>query len=452
MSGFLDNIRRILSLAWPALIGQLSVVAFATVDTFLVGREGADDLAALAVGSAVYMTVIVTLVGVVQALGPITGQLYGAGEHTRAGAQLQQAVWLSLLLAVLGSLLLLHPLPFLLLADASPAVEGKARVYLSTMALAIVPTLLFTAYRTFATAVSRPHPVMRLQLAGLAAKVPLAVLLVPGHPSLDLPALGAWGCALSSVLAQALQVLLAWRQLRRDPFYRSFALPRRGMHRPHLPSLRAMLVLGLPIGGSLLIGISGFTVMAILIARMGTTAVAAHQITVNVVSLLFMVPLALAQASSTLVAQHVGAGERRRARRMGWHGLVLAVLLAGALSGGVYLLRERLVGLYTRDAAVAAVAMSLLAWVVWFHVADAAQALTSFALRAWEVTTAPMLIYIAALWGIGLGVGTLLGFDLLGGTPPALRGAPGYWASATVGVMVAGLALCALLAWTTRRR
>ena len=62
MSGFLDNIRRILSLAWPALIGQLSVVAFATVDTFLVGREGADDLAALAVGSAVYMTVIVTLV------------------------------------------------------------------------------------------------------------------------------------------------------------------------------------------------------------------------------------------------------------------------------------------------------------------------------------------------------------------------------------------------------
>jgi len=450
--GFVENARRILDLAWPALVGQLSVVAFATVDTFLVGRLGADDLAALAVGSAFYMTVLVTLVGVVQALGPIAGQLYGAGEHTQAGAQLQQAVWLSLLLAALGSLLLLNPLPVLLLADASPAVAGKVRAYLSTMTLAIVLTLLFTVYRTFCTAVSRTQPVMHLQLTGLAAKVPLAMLLVPGHAGLGLPALGAWGCALSSVLAQALQVLLAWRQLRRDPFYRSFALPRVGMHRPHLPSLRAMLLLGLPIGGSLLIGISGFTVMAILIARMGTTAVAAHQITVNVVSLLFMVPLALSQASSTLVAQHVGAGERSLARRVGWHALVLALLLAATLGSGVYLLRQPLIALYSRDAAVVAVTMSLLAWVVGFHLADAAQAIASFTLRAWEVTTPPMLIYIAALWGIGLGAGTLLGFDLLGGTPAALRGAPGYWASATVGVTVAAVALCGLLAWTTRRR
>jgi MATE family multidrug resistance protein len=101
---------------------------------------------------------------------------------------------------------------------------------------------------------------------------------------------------------------------------------------------------------------------------------------------------------------------------------------------------------------VAAVALSLLAWVVLFHIADAAQALASSILRAWKITTVPMLIYVAALWGVGLGGGSLLGFDILGGTPDALRGAPGYWAAATGGFVISGIAMCSLLAWTTRQR
>lgn len=437
---------RILALAWPALIGQLSVVAFATVDTVLVGRLGAVDLAALAVGGAVYMTVFIALVGVVQALGPVVGQLFGAGQATEAGAQLHQSVWLALALAVPGCLLLVFPGPLLALADPSPAVDAKARVYLATLALAVWPALLFTAFRSFSMAVSQPRPVMVLQLVGLAAKLPLALLLVPGHAGLGLAPLGVWGCAISSALALWLQALLAWAWLRRDAFYQPFALRGRGLHRPDAAALRALVRLGLPIGGSLLIGISGFTAMAMLIARLGTAPVAAHHIVINVVSLLFMVPLALAQATSALVAQHVGAGEPGAARRVGWVGLRLAVLLAVVLGGAVYALRQPLVALYTQDAQVTAVAMALLAWVVVFHVADATQALASFVLRAWKVVTLPMLIYVGALWGLGLGGGSVLGLDLLGGVPDALRGAPGYWAAATGGVALAALALCVLLA------
>ena len=164
---FQHSVRRIVPLAWPVLVGQVSVLAFSTVDTVLVARHSTADLAALAVGGAAYITVFIGLMGVVLALSPIVGRLYGAGQLSEAGAQLHQAIWLSLGLALLGSSLLAFPAPFLALSHASPDVAAKVRGYLAALALALPASLLFTAFRAFNTAVSRPTAVMALQLATL---------------------------------------------------------------------------------------------------------------------------------------------------------------------------------------------------------------------------------------------------------------------------------------------
>jgi MATE family multidrug resistance protein len=104
-----DSARRIATLAWPVLIGQLSVLAFSTVDTLLVARYAAVDLAALAIGSSAYITVFIGFMGVVMAISPIVGQLFGAGQQAQAGRQAHQAVWVALGLSVVGSLLLAFP-------------------------------------------------------------------------------------------------------------------------------------------------------------------------------------------------------------------------------------------------------------------------------------------------------------------------------------------------------
>jgi MATE family multidrug resistance protein len=103
------------------------------------------------------------------------------------------------------------------------------------------------------------------------------------------------------------------------------------------------------------------------------------------------------------------------------------------------------VRLYTGDAAVIAAALPLLAWVALFHTADAAQCVASFVLRAWRIATLPMLIFAVSLWGVGLGGGYLLAFDVTGLTPPALLGARGFWTASTCGLVLAALALSALL-------
>lgn len=450
-SRWTGSARRILPLAWPVFIGQVSVLAFATIDTLLVARVGASDLAALAVGSAAYITVFIGFMGVLMALAPIVGQLHGAGRDAEAGREVHQALWIAFALALLGSTLLVFPTPFLALAQASPEVGEKVRGYLLALAFSLPASLLFTVYRAFNTAVSRPKAVMFLQLGGLAFKVPLSVALVFGLPTIGLPALGVTGCGIATAVAMWAQVLAAWLLLRRDPYYRRFALMGAGLHRPRRTSLLAQLRLGLPIGASILVEVTGFAFMAIFISRLGTTPVAGHQIVVNLVSLLFMMPLALANATGTLVAQRLGAGDARDARRLGWHGLVLGSALAAVMGAAVFVFREPVLGLYSQDAAVLAAALPLVAWLAVFHAADAAQTIAAFVLRAYKIATVPVLIYVTALWGVGLGGGSQLAFNVPGTVPAGLQGAPGFWIASTAGLVLAGAALSAFMLWMMRR-
>jgi MATE family multidrug resistance protein len=451
IEGWRDSARRIVPLAWPVFVGQISVLAFGTIDTLFVARYAAGDLAALAVGAAAYITVFIGFMGVLMALSPIVGQLHGAGRHAEAGRQLHQALWLGAALALLGSALLAFPAPFLALARASPEVAERVRGYLLALAFSLPASLLFTLFRAFNTAVSRPKVVMAIQLGGLAAKVPLSAALVFGVPALGVPALGVVGCGIATAIAMWLQVLLAWRVLRHDAFYDRYAIWGRSLDRPARAPLAAQLRLGVPLGLSILVEVTGFAFMALFIARLGTTAVAGHQLAVNLVSLMFMLPLAIGNAGSTLVAQAVGAGRHDEAARLGWHALTMSTLLALALGLLVFVLRRPVLSFYTGDAAVLAAALPLVAWLAVFHAADAAQTIAAFVLRAHKITVVSVVIYVAALWGVGLGGGYWLAFDVGGHTPPALRGAPGYWFASTAGLVVAAVALSAVLAWVLRR-
>jgi multidrug resistance protein, MATE family len=452
-----DSASRIARLAWPVLVGQLSVLAFSTIDTVLVARlagsggSGATDLAALAVGSAAYITVFVGFMGVVLAISPIVGQLYGAGKLHEAGRQVHQAVWVVLSLAVIGSALLAFPYPFLALSQVGPEVAAKVRAYLLVLAFSLPASLLFTLYRGFNTAVSKPKAVMVLQVCGLALKVPLSMALVFGVPGLGIPALGVVGCAIATCVAMWAQLLAAAWWIRRQSFYSQFALFGRGLDAPNRPALKEHLRLGLPMGASILVEVTGFAFMAIFIARLGTTPVAGHQLAANLVSMMFMMPLALSNATSTLVAQSIGAGQSRDARRLGWHGLLIGCMVAAVMAAVVLALREPVLLLYTSNLAVVAAAMPLVAWLVVFHVADAAQTLAAFVLRAYKIVTVPTLVYVGALWGLGLGGGYALAFNVSGTVPQALQGAPGFWMASTAGLALAGTLLTAYLAWVLKR-
>jgi MATE family multidrug resistance protein len=439
IKAFWLNAKRIIALGTPVWVGQLAVIVYGVIDTAMIARTSALDLAALAVGSAAYITVFVGLQGIVQAVSPMVGQLYGAGRLLEIGQVLREGAWLAAGVALAAVLCLAWTWPWLQLTRASPELGRTIAHYLWGLALAVPAAIGFRLFASFNTALSRPQITMRIQLGALAFKVALNWLLI-----FEL-GWGAPGCAWATALVMWGMFLVSLGCLKWDSFYQKFELGRDGWQKPTWAAQRELLRLGLPMGAAYLIEVSGFTFMALFIARLGAVPVAGHQIAANLSTVLFMTPLALGQAASTLVAQSVGAGHRAQARQLGWHGIVLATILAVLMALLLWVLREPLLRAYSSDPVIVQAAFSLLALSLTYHVLDSCQTVAAFTLRAYKVATLPMLIYALCVWGVGLGVGYALAFNLSAHVPLGLQGAAGFWAANIVGLTLASLLLCLTL-------
>lgn len=434
----IHDFRRILALAGPVLAGQLAVIAFGVIDTMMAGRVSAEDLAAIGLGSSIYITVYISLTGVLQALAPIAGQLYGAGKLQQIGEEVRQTAWLALALAIPGILLLLFPAPILSLANTPPALTDKVERFLTLVAFGLPAALGFRIYSALNNALSRPIMVTVLQVSGLALKVPLNAWFIYG--GFGLAPMGGPGCALASTLIAWGWCLTGIAILYRGRPYQTLEIFSR-WSAPQRASQLALLRLGLPMGMTYLIEITSFTLMALFIARLGTLPLAGHQIAANIGAVVYMVPLSLAIATSVLVAQSVGAREFETARRMAWSGIVLALSISMAAGILLWLGRHSILRLYSNDLAVIAAAVPLIAFIALYQLGDAVQIVAAFILRAYKIALVPTVIYALSLWGIGLGGGYLLGFGLLPNTPAALRGATGFWAANGVSLALAGILL-----------
>lgn len=434
-----SHTRHIASLAWPILVGQLAVIANGVIDTALTSRYSATDLAALALGASIYVSIFVGLSGVLASLSPVIGQLFGAQRFSDIGTEVKQGWWLAAFLTLIGTVLLLFPQPLLTLAHASPALQAKATLYLRILILALPATMGFRIYTGLNTALGRPKMVMVLQIGGLALKFPLSALFVFG--GFGVPSMGGPGCAIATAIIAWTTFLIGLLILRTSPSYQAYGIFHTGFIKPRWIALKELLRLGVPMGLSYLIEVTAFTFMALFIARFGDIAIAGHQIVANFATVLYMLPLAIASATGTLVAQAIGAHDIGRAKRVGYAGIRLAAILSVSTGCLVWLLREVIVRAYTPDPSIAGAALPLFVFIAFYQLFDSVQVTTAFVLRAYKVAVVPTVMYAVALWGVGLGGGYLLGLDPLGTSPAIFHGAAGFWMgnSSSLAVVAAGL-------------
>ncbi|MGV3569222.1 MAG: MATE family efflux transporter [Ramlibacter sp.] len=400
--------------AGTVLAGQLATMAFGVTDTIVAGRFSQEALAALSVGAAVYITVFVALMGVLQALLPTWAELHGAGRRTDLGRSVRQALYLAVLAAVAGVCGLLFPGALLEATEVPEALQADVRQYLGVLALALPPALLFRMYSTLNQSLGKPQLVTWLQLASLVVKVPLTIWFVFG--GLGVAPMGAVGCAWATVVVNYLFLGLALWLVRTDALYQPYAIWQR-LERPDWHAIGQFARLGIPAGLAIMVEVTSFTLMSLFIARQGTLAAAAHQVASNLAAVLYMTPLSLAIATSARVSFWLGAGDEKKARaciRTGFRlALGAALLLAGLLLAG----RDALAALYSSDRQVAALAAGLLGWVAVYHLGDATQALCVFVLRCYRVAVAPLVAYCVLLWGVGVVGGYLLAYRGLGPWP-----------------------------------
>ncbi len=430
--------RDVLQMGWPILIGQLAVLGNGVIDTVMAGQRSPADLAIVGLSVSIYISIFVGFRGVLMGLAPIAAGHFGAGRLSAIGDDVGQAVWVALLLSLIGIPILLWVDPWFALIQPDPALKPSIQSFLMVTMLALPATLLFSVFFTLNSSTSRPKVTMAINLAALAMKWPLNLIFMNGVEGWFAP-LGAVGCAVSTAILAWVSLSIGVIVIIVDRRYREFHVR---LRRPDRAQIFEQFRIGLPIGVGYLIEVTSFTLMALLIGRFGTIASASHQVAANLATLIFMVPLALSNATSILAAQAIGSKDELRARSWVLSGLKLVMGSAVAICIVLLIFNESIAKLYAESPVVQQNAKVLILFVAGFHLLDALQCLLYFALRAWRITFAPMVVYGVGMWGVGVGGGWILANMVFTPGPAA---AQGFWTAGIAGLLLTCLGLSGLL-------
>ena len=409
-----SEVRTTAVLAAPLVVGHVSTGLIGFVDAVLAGHHGTATLAAVSVGTALFWLPMMIPMGTLMALPPSVSQLDGAGRRSEIGGLFRQSLWLA---AVLG-LVLFGFLSAAVYALEPMGIAAEIRPGASDFLHGIrwgVPALtLYYCMRYLSDGLHWTLPTMVLGFGGLLVLLPLGYVMTFGV--FGVPEMGAGGLGIASSIMLWTQALVFAAYLSRSKRFADLRLFNGFFsyaNRPRWAPIRGLLATGLPIGVTVTMEGGLFIVTALLIGRLGEVPAAAHQIAINVASLCFMIPFAVAEATTVRVGNAIGKGRGMAGvRRAAFAGGVL--VLGTQTLGGLALLLGHggIVALYTRDVAVATLASSLLLYAAAFQFPDGIQVLSAGALRGLKDTRVPMLLALFAYWGIGMPLGAGLGLGL----------------------------------------
>jgi multidrug resistance protein, MATE family len=435
---FRREARALLHLGLPIILSQVAQVVMGLLDTVMSGHAGAFEQAVVGLGVALWIPVFVGLMSVVQAVSPLIAHHFGAGDRDAVARDAREGIWLALYAGLVPLLLVPLVPPLLVAFDIDARLAQRTGVFLWGIVLGLPAALVYRSLAFYSSSINETRPVMVLAFVGVAVNAFLNWVLIYGH--LGLPALGGAGCGWATGIGMwvALAALAAWTA--RAPAYKPYYVWR-DWRLPSWDAQKRLLRLGLPMGGAGVAEVAAFCSIAVLVGRFGDVQIAAHQIALNSSALIFMVPMGISAAITVRVGHALGAGDARAARRAAWSGMALGLIIGGLAIAPIVLARHQVAAVYSSDAAVQALAANLLLFAAFWQLFDATQVTAIGALRGYKVTVLPMLLMLAAFWGLGIPAGVWLGwYGAFGSGPLQVYG---FWVGLVIGLVTVSIGLAA---------
>lgn len=431
------------SLGWPMIATQLFIMATGFLDTAMAGNYSSVDLAGVAMGGNLMWPFFGLATGVTMALTPIVAQLRGAGQPSQAGERVRQGLWLVVPLSAVIILILWNSAPLFLLAGIDADVTRVASGYLQAVCFGMPAVLLYVALRQTCEGLGHTLPPMWIAGGMIPLNGALNYAFIFGE--WGFPELGGIGAGWATAIVFWAELLAMLAITRLPWFAQTRAFDR--FSPPDVREIIRLLKIGVPIGLTFFVEMAVFAVVGFLVGRIGVIDLAAHSIAGNLNWMTFVLPSALGAAAGIRVGFYVGAEDLAAARfaaLTAWRFAFVYALVAGVL---LFLGRHALVGIYTHDPAVEAMAATLLIFIAFYQLADDTQAVAAGTLRGYKDTTMPMLIGTVGYWVIGLPVGFVLATGL---RDMEALGVYGYWAGLTLGLGLVAIALGLRLVRTSR--
>ncbi|MCW0349950.1 MATE family efflux transporter [Pantoea ananatis] len=442
MQKYLTEARQLLALAIPVILAQVAQTAMGFVDTIMAGAVSATDMAAVAVGTSIWLPAILFGHGVLLALTPTIAQLNGSGRRERIAEQLRQGFWLAFFLSLLIMLVLWNAgYVIRSMHDIDPLLAEKAEGYLHALLFGAPGYLFFQVMRNQCEGLSKTKPAMVLGFLGLMLNIPLNYIFIYGH--FGMPALGGVGCgvATASVYWAMFFCMRFW--VRRMRSMRDIREESR-WSAPSRIILQRLTGLGLPVALALFFEVTLFAVVALLVSPLGIVNVAGHQIALNFSSLMFVLPLSLGVAATIRVGYRLGQGSTEQARVAAWTAQGVGIGMAVITAIFTVTFRHQIAQLYNDNPAVVTLAAQLMLLAAIYQISDSVQVIGSGILRGYKDTRSIFFITFIAYWLLGLPSGYILA--LTDWVVPRM-GPAGFWGGFIVGLTSAAV----MMLWRVRR-
>lgn len=430
--------RATIGIAAPIAVAQLGQMAMGLTDLVMLGRIGANALAAGGLGANFFFTCLFCFQGVVSGVAVLAARAKGAGQ----AAEVPTAYWSGLAIAAVLSVpyfwLMSAPLPLLRLVGETPGLAADIASYLRVLRWGVPAGLLgIGIVRAFLPAVGLQHLMLWVMPAGIATNAVLNVWFIYG--GLGLPAFGMRGsaAATATTLWLTAAALLLMLHGARHRHHVRLTVPRRRV-------VAELLAIGVPVGMTVFVEAALFLATGLVVGVLGPVQLAAHQVALMTASVTFMVPLSISQAANVRVAHAMGACQPADARRAGFAALAVSTAFMACAAIAVETVPHIIAAAFLGAGSAAfPVAVSLLRVAGAFQLVDGLQVTAAGALRGLKDTRVPMFLAAFGYWGIGFWLGRALAFT-------AGLGAVGLWWGLFAGLATSAVCLTTRFAWRTR--
>ncbi|WP_350299130.1 MATE family efflux transporter [Peribacillus frigoritolerans] len=431
-----QKIRLLFYILIPILITQISMYAMTFFDVMMSGQYSTQDVAGVSIGSSLWTPVYTGLSGILIALTPVVSQLVGSRQSKSVSYSVMQAIYLAITLALFILIIGAFSLnPVLNAMDLEDSVHMVAHDYLIALSLGIIPLFVYNALRAFIDALGQTRISMIITLCALPVNVLFNYLLIYGK--FGFPELGGVGSGYATAITYWLIALVAILVvIKINPFstYKVF----NEFFRVSWKEWRALLLIGVPIGLAIFFETSIFSAVTLLMSKYDTVTIASHQIAMNFASLLYMIPLSISMALTIVIGFEIGATRYKDAKVYSWIGISMALTMSLVLSTILFLFREPVASLYTKDHEVMMLTSHFLIYAIFFQISDALQAPIQGILRGYKDVNVTFAMSLVSYWILGLPIGYFF-------AKYTDMGAFGYWIGLITGLALGAIGLAARL-------
>lgn len=434
MNQFGFQAKRLVQLALPVLIAQVTQTMMGFIDTVMAGRVSAVDMAAVAIGTSLWLPALLFVQGLLLAFTPVFAHHHGANDQKAIQPLAFQAAYIAIIGSVGVILFLSFAENIFAMMQLEPELARLSIGYLDGFAWGVPAFVLYQVLRGCSEGISYTLPTMVIGFVGLAVNIPANYIFIYGHFGIE--PMGGAGCGIATALVfwAMLIAMVIYMQLHKR--FKELA-PFKSFHKPHWHTIWDMTKHGFPIAMALFFEVSLFAIIALLLAPLGANVVAGHQIAMNFSSIVFMIPLSIGIAVSIRVGYYLGQDKSEISALVTKVGLIISFCLAMLTAIITVLFRTKIAHLYNSNPEVVTLAGSLMFFAALYQLSDSVQVVASGALRGYKDTRSALYITLVSYWGIGMVIGYILArTDIV---VPAM-GAQGFWIG-----LIAGLTSAAIL-------